>query len=144
MAAGLSLGAFKMAWIFRIKGQPDYDFSGTFDEVWQRLTYMVGVPSLAMDQIESRGVFHWDLPTYFVSIFNEDENPPVVIPTPPPANVLIPALETMNADEAIAAINGISGEDEATILTLLLDSEEVGKNRKSVIAAIKEKAGFAN
>lgn len=87
-------------------------------------------------------------------IADEDSIPPFVsgipdiepiVPTEssPPANIVIPDLDTLNAEEAIAAINGITGEDEATVLALLLDSEEAGKKRKTVIAAIKERAGFA-
>jgi hypothetical protein len=70
--------------------------------------------------------------------------PPDMIHSPMSETSDIPDIEKMNADEAIEAINGISGEGEATILTLLLDSEESGKKRKTVIAAIKERTGFAN
>lgn len=57
---------------------------------------------------------------------------------PPPADPELPDLSVLNAEESIAAIKQIG---DRTALELLLEAEQSGKKRSTVINAINEQLG---
>jgi hypothetical protein len=88
------------------------------------------------------------VPIVIDSVTNVDTIPPFVNGIPDAPDVVeasgemsIPDLEALNAEDAIEQIQAIAKmdtEESVQLLNLLLETEEQGKKRKTVIAAINE------